>query len=514
MKIHLKDQVLLVTHVQQLDEQGGSILHRQILEELPKATVRVEIDLSQVTSVDGTGLSKLVSIQKAIRKQANLNPSLHLIKPSAPVMQMLRLTRMERNFTIVNGSNPQQKRKKKALLPLFVFVDACGWEILKEDPFADQQAPFRRKLKSVFGYSSACIPSILSGRWPVDTRNWCYFVRDPGNSPFRSLKSLGWLPRAVTSRRIFRRWLSKFIRGPLKFRGYFDLYNIPFRHIGLFDFTEKKNPLEPKGLNKGPNIFDHLTDAGIPYHVSVPTRPEFENLQALDADIASEAIDFAFLYWPALDGLMHETGNQSPRISDKLREYEKWLDQLMATARNHYEDVELYVFSDHGMANCDHLLDLKARINALSLRMPQDYTVVYDSTMARFWFANDTARAAITACLDGVNNGRILGDAELESLGTLFPDRYFGEMIFLADEGVLIVPSDMGERPLRGMHGYHPNAPQSYASMLTNVENLDATVTDIPHIYKLMVDGASRAHVANKSESAVESRSVEAVVTR
>ena len=38
----------------------------------------------------------------------------------------------------------------------------------------------------------------------------------------------------------------------MKFRGYFDLYNIPFKYISLFDFTEKKSPLRPGGMNRGP----------------------------------------------------------------------------------------------------------------------------------------------------------------------------------------------------------------------------------------------------------------------
>ena len=89
----------------------------------------------------------------------------------------------------------------KSILPLFVFVDACGWEIIKDDPFVHDLAPQRKRLRSVFGYSSACVPSILSGRWPVEHRNWCYFVYDPPHSPFRSLRPLRWLPRALTSRR-------------------------------------------------------------------------------------------------------------------------------------------------------------------------------------------------------------------------------------------------------------------------------------------------------------------------
>ena len=135
----------------------------------------------------------------------------------------------------------------KAVLPLFVFIDACGWEIIRNDPFAAGLAPHRRRLESVFGYSSACVPSILSGRWPVEHRNWCYFVYDPKSSPFKSLRPLRWLPKAVTSRRIFRRWLSKLVKAQLKFRGYFDLYNIPFRHISLFDFPRRKARFSPAG---------------------------------------------------------------------------------------------------------------------------------------------------------------------------------------------------------------------------------------------------------------------------
>lgn len=381
----------------------------------------------------------------------------------------------------------------KPILPLFVFIDACGWEIIKNDPFARDLAPHRSRLESVFGFSSACIPSILSGRWPEEHRNWCYFAYDPVHSPFRPLRWLKWLPQAITGRRIFRRWLSKLLRGPLKFQGYFDLYNIPFRHISLFDFSEKKNPLQPGGLNCGPNIFDFLEKRGIPYHVSEPNRGEEGNLRALQADIAAEKIDFAFLYWPDLDGLLHRVGNQSPEVPARLRHYETKLAELMQTAQSHYEEVRLYIFSDHGMANCDLHLDLRAKINALPIKMPHDYAVVYDSTMARFWFFNERARIMIEGCLRNEAQGRILPDAELSRLGTLFPDRYFGELIFLAQEGTLIVPSDMGERPIRAMHGYHPQDPHSYASLLTNQLDVPDDVTAIPDIFRLMTRDAELA---------------------
>ncbi|OYU99605.1 MAG: nucleotide pyrophosphatase, partial [Verrucomicrobiales bacterium VVV1] len=207
-------------------------------------------------------------------------------------------------------------------------------------------------------------------------------------------------------------------------------------------------------------------------------------------------------YWPDLDGVLHRVGNLSPEIPAKLAAYEPWLTELMARAGEHYEKVQLTLFSDHGMANCDPLLDLRARIEPLGLRMGVDYAVVYDSTMGRFWFFNDRARLLVTDCLRTVTGGRILPDTELAELGALFPDRYFGELIFLVDEGVLIVPSHMGERPIRAMHGYHPDAPHSYASLLTNNTDVPAHITAIPHVYELMTTQAEQAHRANRAAAA------------
>jgi hypothetical protein len=252
-------------------------------------------------------------------------------------------------------------------------------------------------------------------------------------------------------------------------------------------------------MNQGPNIFDFLEERQIPYHVSTPTRSESENLDALLADIAQESIDFAFLYWPELDGLLHRVGNDVPDIPARLRAYETALNRLLAGAREHYEEVRLYIFSDHGMANCDRHLDLRAKIDALGFRFGEDYAAVFDSTMARFWFFNDAARQAITERLEEVPEGEILSDAELTDLGTLFPDRHFGEMIFLVDEGTLIVPSDMGERPIRAMHGYHPDAPHSYASLLTNHNEVPAGITAIPDMFKLMTRDAELAHTTNRA---------------
>ncbi|HEX5222065.1 MAG TPA: alkaline phosphatase family protein [Verrucomicrobiae bacterium] len=384
----------------------------------------------------------------------------------------------------------------KTILPLFVFIDACGWEIIRGRTFAQSLAPHRKRLDSVFGYSSACVPSIVSGHWPVEHRNWCYFVYDPAHSPFQWLRPLRWLPRVLTSRRRFRWWLSKAVKARLKFNGYFDLYNIPFQHISLYDFTEKKSPLQPLGMNRGTNIFDFLRMREIAYHVSDPRKSETDNLENLITELKTEQLDFAFVYLPEMDGLLHRVGNDSPEVPKKLQAYELWIERLLETAQEHYESVRLYIFSDHGMANCDEHLDLRARIDALPLKIGKDYAVVYDSTMARFWFFNEPARTTVSRELNSVSQGRVLSDAELDELHCLFPDRYFGELIFLVKEGVLIVPSHMGERPIRAMHGYHPRDPHSYAALLSN-QTIPENIHAIPDIHDLMTRDAELAKAAN-----------------
>src|SRR5207247_2727796 len=72
---------------------------------------------------------------------------------------------------------------------------------------------------------------------------------------------------------------------------------------------------------------------------------------------------------PILDGLLHRVGNKSMEIPFKLRLYEQRMERLMAVAREHYAQVRLYIFSDHGMANCNEFLDLQAQIDKLGLQM-------------------------------------------------------------------------------------------------------------------------------------------------
>jgi predicted AlkP superfamily pyrophosphatase or phosphodiesterase len=373
---------------------------------------------------------------------------------------------------------------KAPQISIVVFIDALGWEVLRGRRFLEDRLPHRRKLRSTFGFSSACVPSILSGLAPREHGHWSFYYYDPAHSPFKPLQSLGWLPGTLVDRGRVRNQVSKLVKRAYGYTGYFQLYNMPFNKIGLFDYCEKQDLFQPGGLNRGENIFDVLERARVPYHVSNWREPEEANLAAVRADIERGEIRFAFLYMAAMDALLHEVGKESPQVDEKLDWYERKLDALLDLAAQHYARVRLFVCSDHGMATVHTHIDLMARIDALGLEFDKDYVATYDSTMGRFWLKHDDARRRIVAALEQEPNGRILSDDELKTLGCDFEGHQYGELIFLTNPGVIIVPSHMGLKPITGMHGYHPDDPDSDACLLSNVPppGDPQAITDVFHL--------------------------------
>lgn len=377
-------------------------------------------------------------------------------------------------------------QKKAGKVSIVVFIDALGWEVLKGRRFMEERLPFRRKLRSVFGFSSACIPSILTGLTPREHRHWSFFYYSPATSPFKPLRLLGLLPRSLVDRGRVRNLISKLVKRVYGYTGYFQLYNIPFEHVDKFDYCEKNDLFVPGGMNRSENIFDHLVRAGVPYHVSNWRESEDSNLEQLKADLAKGQIRFALLYMAAMDALLHEVGKASPQVDQKLAWYEEQLTEVLRVAAQSYDEVRLFICSDHGMATVHTHVDLMSKIEGLGLTFGRDYTATYDSTMGRFWFHDATARERITALLAQVPEGRILPKDELERLGCDFEGDQFGELIFLMKPGTLIVPSHMGLKPITGMHGYHPDDPDSDASLLSNVEPPDdpRAITDVFHLMR------------------------------
>ena len=364
-------------------------------------------------------------------------------------------------------------------LTLCVFIDALGWEALQGRPFLDDLLPVRAPLESVFGYSCACCPTILTGRMPREHGHLAFYARPPrdgGSAGEGSLQGLSWLsllPRSLTGRGRVRRWLSRGVAALRGFDGYFQLYDVPFDRLRHFEYTEQRDIYRPGGIRgQVPTIFDRLEACGVPYHLSSWRRGEPDNLRAAQRALERGEVRFAYVYLPALDARLHAVGARGSHHDVALEGYERAIRGLYEAARRSYRSVHLHVFSDHGMTDVVDQSDLVRRVERLGLRFGDDYVAMYDSTMARFWFLSDHAREPIAEVLAGESRGHVVGPDELRAWACDFADDRYGELIFLLDPGVLLCPSYMGSQPLAGMHGYDPRHPQATACYLASHEPL------------------------------------------
>src|SRR6266851_1390988 len=329
-------------------------------------------------------------------------------------------------------------------LQIFVLIDALGWRFVEGRDFLIDLLPYRGPLRTVLGFSSGAIPTILTG-----------------------------MPPAVTG------------------------------HWNLFYYDEKKNIYDAGGIAGSSSIFDQLKRKGIPYRVySYHHLSDAEILGQAVNDIQSREASFFFLYLSEMDMFLHMHCKEPENIEKRLQWYDASLRRVFEAARQIDPDASITVISDHGMTPVEHRYDLVRGIDDLGLKVAADYLAVYDSTMARFWFFNDRAKQAIRRHLENLPCGRIVPDQELWQLGVFFSDRRFGELIFLLHPGWLLSKSDFngkGWMP-NGMHGYHPEDSYSDAIFLSSTEP-PVPVQTIADVYACMQRAAGFENIVEKMDA-------------
>ena len=363
---------------------------------------------------------------------------------------------------------------KKQHVEIFLFIDALGWELVSQTGFMNDLLPFRKRIEMQFGYSSTAIPTILSGRTPAEHGHLGLFRFDPAHSPFKLLGRLAPLmkPESFWDRGRIRHHLSRIIGKLYGFTGYFQLYRMPFRKLPLMDYCEKKDLFAPRGMNEIENLQDLLTRLGIPHHISNWRLGDAHSFEAARRALAEGKI-FLFIYTAELDALLHQFPVLPPaaEIRGKLDWYREQILSLFQICREQGKELRLTVISDHGMTPLTRTVDLKSAIEKTPLVFGRDYGACYDSTMFRATFLAPGAEETIRAAVKPFEQyGHWLSADEEKRYGIFRSDRMFGDAIFLMDPGIQIVPSDMGAKPLNGMHGFLPEDKDSQAVILSTEE--------------------------------------------
>ena len=362
-------------------------------------------------------------------------------------------------------------------LEIFLFIDALGWELVSKTAFMEKELPFRHRVEMQFGYSSTAIPTILSGKAPAVHGHLGLFRFAPKDSPFKGLGKIApfMKPESFWNRGRVRHWLSKIVGKIYGFTGYFQLYQVPFRKLALMDYCEKNDLFAEHGMGDVENLRDLLVRENVPYHISDWHGGDAKSFEAARQAIKDGA-KFLFIYTAELDALLHQ---YPVLVHDKIREklawYQREIELLLKECSDSGRQFRLTVISDHGMTPLTKTVDVRSAIDGTGLVFGKDYGICYDSTLIRATFLSKEAEEKIRNALRPFENeGHWLSEDEEKRYGIYRSDRYFGDAIFLMNPGVQIAPSDMGARPLNGMHGFAPEDKDSQAVILSTDEIPDS----------------------------------------
>jgi len=353
---------------------------------------------------------------------------------------------------------------------LFILVDALGWEILRGRSFLNDVLTERRRVDTILGYSSGAIPSLLTGQLPAAHGHWNLFLRSPNTSPFRWTSPLVRLPVTLREHRVTRRIVKEISKRLSGYSGYFAIYNLPLDRIRFFDICETADIYQPGGLSPARSIFDRMREAGVSYECfNYHHNTDEAIFRVVPERLRVSSSRVFFVYLSGFDAFLHFNAHDNQAIDVKLAWYESGIRRLYDAACARFGEVNLRVFSDHGMTPIREARDMIGDVNRLGLRVPEDFLPAYDSTMARFWFDAEAVGLQLRGFLGQLPYGRLLSDMEIEELGIRFADNRYGQLVFVMKPGILICPSDMGRIRFQGMHGFHPaEDPHAAAAFLSN----------------------------------------------
>jgi hypothetical protein len=384
---------------------------------------------------------------------------------------------------------------------LFLLIDAMGWKCVQTSGVLNAFPELcGREVRTILGYSSAAVPTILTGLYPDEHGRWNLLRYSPETSPFAWTRFLKVVPVFLLENRYGRKAMDLVAKRVASSEGYFSSYGLPVRNLKLFDVCETTNIYRPAGIGGSKSIFDYFVENQIPYKsYSYHDGTDQALLERAANDVQTGPETVFFLYLAELDAYLHHHCRDMQGVSRRIEWYFEKIRGLVAAAKSRAREVRYFVFSDHGMTAITEHYDLIGKLRRAGVRPERDCVSVFDSTMARFWFQNATHRNKVCTLLEQCPQGRVLKDAELKEMHIFFPDRRYGELIFLMNPGVLIHPSFFGKYAPAGMHGYDPDDSNSSAAYVSNVQ--DHTPQTIRNLYHVITTEASAAVFRGSGES-------------
>ncbi|MHB8606609.1 MAG: alkaline phosphatase family protein [Thermoplasmatota archaeon] len=311
--------------------------------------------------------------------------------------------------------------------------------------------------------------AFFTGRYPDTSGNLSAFVFDPEGSPFRWLRKLGPLANVVKPYKAFfpaRRAIKQISKWTS------DCYHadpawIPPKFAPFFRPCEDSKPVDAPLSLGAPSIFDLARENGMTY--TYRAHPVSGNDDRVFRDVvkdlrAKAPIDLHVAQFSVLDQQGHHHGPGSEFVQKEcLRELDRKIASLHAALSAGYDDWDLFVVADHGMANVERRVNILRALAPLPVKPARDYVVFVNSTLAVFWYLTEKGRVTIEDALPKIPGGWLLEDADRKA-ARIPMDRRWGDRLFAAHPGTLFWPDyfHVKDSTIRGMHGYLDKGQETY----------------------------------------------------
>jgi predicted AlkP superfamily pyrophosphatase or phosphodiesterase len=358
-----------------------------------------------------------------------------------------------------------------------VVIDALGFQILQNHEFLADLCIHRKGIASIFGFSSACLPSIYTGLYPDEHQRWGMWYYSPDNSEFQKYKILQILPEIQIRKKPISRYIIQTLYNRYSsISEYFSIYNIPLRNLHKYNLASTQDIYSSGSFHPQESIFDRLSSSNRK-SFSANWRSSMEDsFRGAKMAIEHKDAQNIFIYNSEMDALLHKVGPEGDpsRIQKLLDLYSLNIQNLYQMASNKSDSVRMNIMSDHGMTQVRDEVDFISILEKSGLKPYTDYYPFYDSTMLRFNYRDSSSRKQMEDFLSAYQEyGKLMSDSDLRRERVYFPDHRYGETVFALKHGTVVNPSMVSKKAPLGMHGYLPDDPSCDAILISNypIEN-------------------------------------------
>jgi len=329
---------------------------------------------------------------------------------------------------------------------LIIFIDGLPFFYMERMPHLSR-LPERYEITPGFGYSVNIHAELFGGYTPDEIGyfgEWMLnFSRAPGRRWHLILPLLDRLFRPYPLNRGLQRIIT------LGYKPDHIMPNIPLRHIDKFSAVGENihSPNFPR-----PTLFT-MVEGLVVLNPQLVANGERDGLLYRKGLALIEKEVKIYLPLPDLDGVGHLCGVGSAEYEAKIAELDVWVEELANRFMKLRPRGQVFVISDHGMANVKGgvYLDIEEGVGRAGR---ETYLYFTDATLLRVWTFNESFKARISSYLADLGYGRIISSEERTLYGLTSPR--FGDIIFILNEGFAFEPSFFARSIPRAMHGYHP----------------------------------------------------------